>query len=382
MKRYMHIYEKIRKDIENGAYSFGQKIPSKRITAEQSGTSLITVEHAYDILIGEGYIEPRERSGYYVAYSDEHDFSFSAEDPHRKGFDEKNDASGETCIRDGNDGGNGYGERARECETEKTQTSAEREYFPFSVLASAVRSTLNDYGERLLSKTPNSGAPELKTAIKKYLARNRNVLVDEKQIVIGAGAEYLYGIIVELLGKDNVFGIENPSYEKIEKVYSARGINVEKLSLLNNGISSDELKKTSANILHVTPYRSFPTGATADASKKKEYLRWAEERSGYIIEDDYESEFSVTAKLAETIFGNDKSGRVIYVNTFSKTICPSVRVGYMLLPQTLTEKFYKTLGFYSCAVPSLEQFLIAKILNDGSFERHVNKVRRARRKAL
>lgn len=378
----MAIYEKIRKDVEDGAYSFGQKIPSKRVMAEESGASLITVEHAYEILIGEGYIESRERSGYFVSYSGDNDFSFSSYRNPRCGTvgnyrdTAHTDTTGVTGSCDGN------GDKYSDCETEKPLGNAKEEYFPFSVLASAVRSTLNDYGERLLSKTPNSGAPELKTAIKKYLARNRGVLVDERQIVVGAGAEYLYGIIVELLGKDNVFGIENPSYEKIEKVYSSRGINVEKLSILINGISSEELKSASANVLHVTPYRSFPTGATADASKKKEYLRWAEERNGYIIEDDYESEFSVTAKLAETIFGNDKSGRVIYVNTFSKTICPSVRVGYMLLPPTLTEKFYETLGFYSCAVPSLEQFLIAKILNDGSFERHVNKVRRARRKNL
>jgi len=172
MKKYMSIYEKIRKDVEDGAYSFGQKIPSKRVMAEESGASLITVEHAYEILISEGYIESRERSGYFVSYSGDNDFSFSSYRNPQGGTVENfrdtalADATGVAGSCD--DNGDKYPDR----ETERLLVNAKEEYFPFSVLASAVRSTLNDYGERLLSKTPNSGAPELKTAIKKYLARN------------------------------------------------------------------------------------------------------------------------------------------------------------------------------------------------------------------
>ena len=135
-----------------------------------------------------------------------------------------------------------------------------------------------------------------------------------------------------------------------------------------------------ARVIHVTPYRSFPTGVTASASKRAEYLRAAKKIGAYIVEDDYESEFSLSSKTADTIFANDKNDCVIYVNTFSKTISPALRVGYMLIPERLVGDFNEKLGFYSCSVPVLEQFLIAKLLNDGSFERHLNRVRRARKK--
>ena len=133
-------------------------------------------------------------------------------------------------------------------------------------------------------------------------------------------------------------------------------------------------------MLHVTPFRSFPTGVTASASKKREYLEWAANGNRFIVEDDYESEFSLSPKTVDTIFAADGSGRTIYLNTFSNTLSPALRVGYMLLSDELSEKFAEELGFYSCSVPVLEQYLIARLLNDGSFERHLNRVRRNRKR--
>lgn len=348
-KKYLSIYNHIKREIVKGGFLHGQKLPSKRTLAEEKGVSVVTVEHAYDILKSEGYIESYEKSGFYVIYN-EGDMYYSGE---RVGEKLKNK---ETCPSDSD------------------------ERFPFSVYERVVRSVISDYGEKILDKSPGSGSEELKTAIRKYLLRNRDISVENEQIIIGSGAEYLYGMAIELLGRNLIYGIEEPSYEQIENVYSAQGVKYEKLTLSNEGIMTSDLQKSVATVLHVTPYRSYPTGVTATVSKKKEYLKWANERNGYLIEDDYESEFSVLKKSEETLFAGDGNERTIYINTFSKTISPSLRAGYMLLPKRLLNDFYSRLGFYSCTVPMLEQCVVAELLNDGSFERHLNRIRRNRRR--
>jgi len=214
------------------------------------------------------------------------------------------------------------------------------------------------------------------------LARNRGLHIATEQIVIGSGAEYLYGLIIELLGRDRVYGIEKPSYEKIEQVYDAAEVAMEHLSLSHDGIDSAALARTAATVLHTTPYRSFPSGVTASASKRYEYIRWAENADRYIIEDDFESEFSVSTKPEDTLFSLSKSDNVIYLNSFSKTISPALRIGYMVLPRRLVSAFKERLGFYSCTVPTYEQLVIASLLNSGDFERHINRVRRKLRKCM
>jgi GntR family transcriptional regulator/MocR family aminotransferase len=152
------------------------------------------------------------------------------------------------------------------------------------------------------------------------------------------------------------------------------------LKMGGDGILSSELAGTDAGVLHVTPFHSYPSGVTASASKRWEYLAWAKRTGGYIIEDNYDSELTVSAKNEDTLFSLSGEGRVIYLNTFSRTIAPSMRVGYMVLPEKLLEAFEEKVGFYSCTVPVFEQYVLAELLSDGSFERHVNRIRRQRRK--
>jgi GntR family transcriptional regulator/MocR family aminotransferase len=195
-------------------------------------------------------------------------------------------------------------------------------------------------------------------------------------IVIGSGAEYLYNLIAGLLGEDRKFAIEDPSYAKIRKVYKNANIKYELLPLGKNGIESSALNKTKASVLHISPFRSYPTGITASASKRHEYIRWADSADRIIVEDDFESEFSIISKPVETLFSMATKDNVIYLNTFSKTISPALRVGYMVLPEHLVEEFNKKLGFYSCTVPTFEQLVLTELLNNGSFERHINRMRR------
>ncbi len=343
---YVTLYEKVRGDIVRGVYKNGEKLPSKRALSDKTGYSVITVEHAYGLLADEGYIEARQRSGYFVIYLEKDTFGVPEEEP--RNFPEvlpEDDVS-----------------------------------FPFSVFAKAVRSVISEKGEMILQKTENYGLNELRSSVSGHLYRSRGIKVPYNRIIIGSGAEYLYGLIVELLGRDKIWGIEDPSYMKIEQVYRAKGVRLDHLKLGADGIITSELNRTRANVLHITPYRSFPSGVTATPSKRYEYVKWAKKTSSFIVEDDFESEFTPLHKPAETLFSLSKNENVIYINTFSKTISSSLRAAYMVLPERLFEEFEKKLSFYSCTVPTFEQFLLAKLISDGSFERHINSVRRRRRR--
>ena len=184
---------------------------------------------------------------------------------------------------------------------------------------------------------------------------------------------------MQLLGADRVYAIEDPSYDKIRRVYRACGVQVEALKMGRNGVRTAELERSTATVLHVTPFNSYPSGATADASKRQAYLCWAESRGGWLIEDNYDAELTVSKKHEDTLFSLSQTGRVLYLNTFSQTIAPSIRVGYLVLPEKLLPEFDRRLGFYSCTVPVFEQYVLAELLQSGNFERHLNRVRRRRR---
>lgn len=346
---YLQLYIQIRDDIIKGIYPLNSKLPSKRVAASDTGVSTVTIEHAYALLCEEGYIESRERSGYYVIFSTEEIFTPALQK--------------EVC---------------HPAAVVHAENSAS--LFPFSVLARTMRSVISNMGDGILAKSPNQGCIELRNAIRIYLAQNRGILADTSQIIIGSGSEYLYTLLTELLGRDLVYAIESPSYKKIEQVYRAADVRIEKLPLGNDGINSSSLKNCQADILHISPYRSYPSQVTATASKRHEYLRWAQTNSRYIIEDDFESEFSVSKKPEETLFSHASSDNVIYMNTFSKTISPSFRIGYMILPRHLASVYEEKLGFYSCTVPTYIQFVLAELISNGDFERHINRVRRAKRK--
>lgn len=344
---YLNLYELLRDEITSGFWPYGARLPSRRQTALDRGLSAVTVEHSYELLCQEGYIQARARSGYYVIYRSGDGFATA-----------ENQLPRHVPAADG----------------------IAEDTFPFTVLARAMRRVLADYGEDVMRKSPNEGCLELRSALSRYLARNRGIQAGEDQIVIGSGSEYLYGLVVEMLGADRVFAIEYPSYEKIEQVYHAKGVRCELLPLGHDGIRSAALAGTGGSVLHITPFRSYPTGVTASASKRAAYIRWAAQGDRYIVEDDFESEFSMLRKPEDTVYGLSDADNVIYMNTFTRTVSPALRVGYMVLPQRLIPLFRERVGFYSCTVPAFEQYLLADLISTGDFERHINRMRRRRRK--
>ncbi len=350
---YLALYESLREEILAGIRPCGSRLPSRRSLARDRGISEITVDHGIELLCEEGYAEARPRSGIYVTYRAGDGFSLPVSSPRPVP-----PALPESALRTEN-----------------------RESFPFPTLVRGMRRVITDYAEALLVKPPNTGCDALREALSAYLARNRGIRAGKDQIVIGAGAEYLYGLVVEMLGRDRIWGLESPSYEKIERVYRSRGVICDLLPLGKHGIVSEALQGTRASVLHITPFRSFPTGITASASKRQEYLRWVSAPDRYIVEDDYESEFSLLRKPEETVFAATRLQNVIYLNTFSRTVSPSMRVGYMVLPEKMVPLFREKVGFYSCSVPAFEQYVLAELLKNGEFERHINRVRRRERRA-
>ncbi len=343
MKKYFKIYKDIKQSILKNEYASGDKLPSKRVMADKYGCSVITVESAYGMLIDEGYIDSRQRSGYFVC---------------------KIDAL--------------YKEEAREIKIEHLDeqlSEGKRQDFEYSLWFKTIRKVISDRGEELFVKSPNMGCAVLRNVLADYLYRSRAMTARPQNIVIGSGAEQLYETVVKLLGRDKVYGIENPSYPKIEAVYVGEGANIRKLKMGKDGIESDELLNSQIDVLHVTPYRSYPTDVTTSILKKYEYLRWAG-NDKYIVEDDFNSEFCKTGQPVETLYSLDKQERVIYINTFSKSLSPSMRIGYMILPDRLLDVYRRVLGEFSCSVPVLDQYVLAEYISSGNFVRHLNRMRR------
>ncbi len=407
---YMQLYRQLRDDIVNGYYSLGDRIPSKRLLAEESGTSVITTDHTLSLLYEEGYIEIKERSGCFVIYKREeglysHDLSeefpiagkssaqqkeasrLSGGDPYPLGKDSGTDKKKTSSISEKADSALSFSDPEEGSYTLPSSPAsaireAVEESFPFSTFAKTMRRVLSNYGEAILTRSPNFGTMEFRSAIANYLARARGILVSPDQILIGSGSEYMYSLIVQMLGREQLFGIEDPSYDKIRKVYEANGVSVDLLKMGHRGITSQALQSTRARVLHVTPYHSYPTGITADASKRAEYIRWAKENHAIIIEDDMDSEFTLSTKAEDTIFSLAPDHTVIYMNTFTRTISPSIRCGYMVLPASLADALKSKIDFYSCTVPVFDQYVIAEFIANGDFERHINRVRRMLRRKL
>ena len=339
---YLQLYRQLRQDIFEGVYKPGAKLPSKRQFAEELGISLITVEHALELLADEGYVISRQRSGVYAGM------------------------------------GNSAAAAAGRATIPQMSLADMPEDFPFSVLAKVMRRVLTDYGERILLRSPGNGCAELRNELSAYLLRSRGLRVDPEQIVVGSGAEYLYGLVVQLLGRERVYAQEDPCWETIRRVYEANGAECEGLRMGSDGIRTEALAGSRAGVLHVTPYHSYPSGVTATAAKRREYAAWARERDAYIIEDDYDSELSVSLPQIETIASLEPE-RVIYLNTFSKMLAPSMRTGYMVIPAEMLRAYRERLGFYSCTVPVFEQLVLAEFIRCGELERHIGRLRRKRR---
>ena len=351
---YEQLYEGVRRDILSGTLPAHQRLPSKRALAQHLEVSIITVQNAYEQLAAEGYIYSQEKRGYYVSPV-ERPLQAAARQPAPLPPEPEQ----KTYFLD------------------LVTNSIDRAYFPFTVWARLMRETLLERDKALLQAAPYNGAEELRRAISDYLRQFRGMNVDSGQIIVGAGTEFLYSLLIQLLGREKCYAVEDPGYSKIAEIYRSHQVNLRQVGLDEKGLSTRLLRRQEADIVHLSPSHHYPTGIVMPIGRRQELLRWAEEQEGrWILEDDYDSEFRFVGRPIPTLFSIDEAQRVIYLNTFSKTIAPSIRISFMVLPRRLLADFRQKLGFYACTVSAFEQYTLAQFLSGGWYEKHLSRMRK------
>ncbi len=313
---------------------------------------MITVENAYAQLISEGYLYSAPKKGYFAADLEKSTVRQKAETV-----------------------------QAQVPVTPKyfadfSSNRTDPENFPFATWAKLMREIISEQSAELMLNAPCGGVPELRAAIAAHLRDFRGIQANPNQIVVGAGTEYLYGLLIQLLGFDKVYALEDPGYRKIAQVYESHGVRYGFTPMDGEGIDPKALAESGADILHISPSHHFPTGIVTPVARRYALLSWAAQSpQRYIIEDDYDSEFRLIGKPIPALQSIDVTDRVIYMNTFTKSLASTIRISYMVLPAALAEEFYKRLGFYACTVSNLEQYTLARFISAGHFEKHINRMR-------
>lgn len=356
------IVESIKKQILSGKLVPDEKLPSKRSLSQNLGVSIITVQNAYSRLISEGFIYSEEKVGFFVE-----DLSMFV-NSYGTIFFKKKKADEFIQYK--------KTERANKSEveffTDFRSNAAANEKFPFSEWASIMRSVLKSGNEELLKRQSVFGVNALRLSIARYLSDFRNMIVKPEQIVIGAGTETLYTMLIQFLGKEKKYAVENPGYQNTKQILNLNKVKCIDVPLDSQGFDVEYLRRTSCDIAHVSPSHHFPTGIVMPIKRRALLIHWAaQKKNRFIIEDDYDSEFRFNGKPLPTLQSQDKNGTVIYMNTFSKTLSPAFRISYMVLPVNLINDFENKMGFYSCPVSAVEQYALSRFIDEGYFEKHI-----------
>lgn len=360
---YEALYGFIREDIRTGTIKAGERLPSRRALSAQLGVSAITVEAAYGQLIAEGYCHAIPKRGVFAS------------------------ALGNAApLRPATPPVTSEAPRPPQYRYDFATGNVRPEDFPFDTWRRLMRRIQNEQAADLLSPVPAQGAPVLRDAIAAHLSAFRGLSVPAENIVVGAGSEQLTMLLPALLGRDRTYCVEDPGYGRIRRAYEASGANCVACPLDGAGIAPETLRGAGGDILHISPAHHFPTGLIMPISRRYELLAWAAEQEGrHIVEDDYDSELRMTGRMIPTLMSIDAAGRVLYMNTFSKTLTPTIRVSYLVLPDALAARFRERLGFLSSPVSSFEQYTLAAFIAEGCLEKHINQMRskyRRRRERL
>ena len=349
---YVSVYKRIRHAIRGGLVE--GKLPSKNQAAKLLSVSKVTIEQAYRQLVSEGYIHSRPRSGFYV------NPGFMQRAPQDAAHDEADfppQFKSEYCF-------------------DLSTYAVATECFPFAVWSRLSRQLLSEESDKLLNSTPGKGFLALRQQICGYLQNYRGVRAHPEQILLGAGTEWAASIFNLLFTRGQRFAIENPSYSKVWRILSAHGRDILRVPMCQDGIDLAELQKAKPDLVHISPAHHFPLGLVMPIQQRLALLKLAEQMDFYMIEDDYDCEFRFEGRPIPALKSLDGDERVIYLNTFTKSLAPSLRISYMLLPRALLEKYERELSFYACTVPGFQQYVLARFMGEGHFSTHLKRMRR------
>ncbi len=365
---YEYLYRCIRDQVVTGEIAAEERLPSRRTLAERLGVSVVTVEGAYAQLVAEGYVVARSRRGYYAASLPSlpnvaATMPVVAASAHtaKAGWEDKRAAG--SVPYDLTRGAN------------VASPGAAR------LWERALRDVISHEPDDVLYRTPPArGVMRLREAIADHLARSRGMSVDPELVVVGAGAQALYGLVAQLLREGGPVGVEDPGYARASETYRAHGLDVRFLPLDAEGISVRALRGSCAAVAHVMPSHQFPTGRVMSVARRYELLGWAAEKDRrYLVEDDYDCELRLAGRPIPALASIDATGSVLYLNTFSKSLSSALRIAYLVLPASLDTMFDDRLGFLSSTVPAIDQVALAHALESGAYERHVARYRRGMR---
>lgn len=352
---YEQIYQYIKGEIREGSLKEGVRLPSTRMLAENLKVSRSTTQMAYDQLMAEGYIEAVPNRGYFVLRMEE----LVEAEPEVQG----------AFIRES-------GEEAGEARIDFSPRGIDLTHFPYNTWRKVTRNTLvEDNKEMFLTGSPQ-GEPSLREAIRGYLHSARGVSCQAEQIIVGAGNEYLLMLLSQILGQGRTIAMENPTYKQAYRVLESIGYTMAPVEMDGFGMEVKALEETGADVAYVMPSHQYPTGIVMPVTRRQELLQWAgRKRDRYLIEDDYDSEFRYKGRPIPALQGLDKTGKVIYMGTFSKSIAPAIRIGYLVLPRPLLAVYQRKLGFYASTVSRIDQNILYQFLTEGYYERHLNRMR-------
>lgn len=350
---YEQIYDYIKTDIQSGRIPYGEKLPSTRFLSKHLEVSRSTVELAYEQLLSEGYIESVPYKGFFVAQIDElYHLKKDKPQPQRER------------------------KEARRYRYDFTPNGVDLKSFPYDVWRKLSKDILMDDRTELFRSGDSQGEYGFRSAICSYLYQARGVDCTPDQIIVGAGSDYILMLLGMILGMDHTIAFEDPTYKQAYRMAGGMSYNCIPVSMDKNGMKVTELEKSGADIAYVTPSHQYPTGVIMPIRRRMELLKWACEAQGrYIVEDDYDSEFRYKGKPIPALKGYDASEKVIYLGTFSKSIAPAIRLSYMVLPKPLQEAYEQKARFVNSTVSKVDQLIVQKFIEEGYYERHLNKTR-------
>lgn len=367
---YEKIYEYIKNEIVDGKISRGEKLPSTRLLANNLSVSRSTVELAYDQLLAEGYIEAEPYRGYFVC-----DIEALYQLEQRNHIQEKLQAGQswqpgwKTEIKHG-------AGSSKQKEIDFSPYTIDTQNFPYNVWRKLHKNVLLDDREEILLSGDGQGDYELRVAIADYLHQARGVNCVAEQIIIGAGNEYLELLLTQVLGEKKTVLMDDPTYLQAYRTFSNMGYLVKNIPAEQGSMPIEAVRRENADVLYVMPSHQFPLGTVMPLKQRLELLKWASEKEGrYLIEDDHDSEYRYKGKPIPSLQSIDHEEKVIYLGTFSKSIAPSLRISYMVLPQHLLKNYQNFCGFYSTTVSKIQQEVLREFISGGYFERHLNKMR-------
>ncbi|MGM8215975.1 PLP-dependent aminotransferase family protein [Bacillaceae bacterium W0354] len=357
---YEQIYQQIKEDIIDGKLAVGTKLPSKRKLEEFLNVSQTTIELAYGQLLAEGFISAMPRKGYFVQEIEELSYVQKDEAPPMESTFPKEDY-----------------------DIDFSPGKIDPDAFPFAQWRKYARDLIEPANKHILMLGHQHGDIELRQEIARYLYHSRGVECSPEQIIVGSGTEQLLPLLIRILGEDTVYAIEDPGYPLTHHIFPLNHRKAISIPVDEEGMNVEVLQKTEATVAYVTPSHQFPTGTVLTASRRTALLNWAaSSKDHYIIEDDYDSEFRYTGRPIPSLQGMDQAKKVIYLSTFSKSLMPSLRIAYMVLPTIILEKYRQVFTYYASTVPRFDQQILARFMADGHFSRHLNRMRNLYKRKL